>query len=204
MSIPTQDSCDWNNPSEAFLWASMYIPVLGRSPMVWPRMIAEKMSEHYDACGFVHVDRVAALADENGYIHVDQLPKQRQKLMRPYRGQQTELNPMGRWVPMDEDEPEPVRIQDPVAMTVHEREAQVERLRYLGYQVNEPEPEKPKGGVEDVFDHPPSFDPTDKTVTAVNAYLRVCEDRTEYVRVIRAEKRGQARQGILKRFKEDD
>lgn len=200
--IPTQDSCDWNKPSEALLWASMYIPVLGRSPMVFPRLIAERLSEHYDACGFVHVDRIAALADENGYIHVDQLPKQRQKLVRPYRGQQTQLNPMGRWAPMDEEEPEPIVIQDPAAMTVHEREAQVERLRYLGYKINEPEPAKPKGGVEDPLDLPPEFNPDEHSVTEVNAYLRACEDRTEYVRVVRAEKRGQARKGILKRFDE--
>lgn len=197
--IPTQSTCDWNDPSQAMVWASMYIPVLGRSPMVFPRIIAEKLSEHYTACGYVHVDQVAALADENGYVHVSQLPEQKQKLVRPYRGQQHELNPMGRWASMDEIEPEPVVIQDPAAMTVHEREAQVERLRYLGYRVNEPEPETPKGHVEDPLDQPPSFNPDEHTVTEVNAYLRDLEDKTEYARVVRAEKRGQARQGILKR-----
>lgn len=197
--IPTKESCDPSKPSEAMLWACMYIPVAGRSPMVFPRMIAEKISEHFVECGFVHVDDIAALADENGMVRVSDLPKQKKKLMRPYRGQQHQLNPMGQWVGMDEPEPEPVVIQDPAAMTVHERAAQVERLRYLGYKINEPDPEVPKARVVDPLDDPPEFDPGAHSVNEVNAYLRNLEDKTEYVRVVRAEKRGQARNGILKR-----
>lgn len=200
--IPTKDTCDQSNPDEAMLWACMYIPVMGRSPMTFPRMIGEKMSRHFVECGYVHVDNIRALADENGMVHVDQLPKQTKKFQRPYRGQQTQLNPMGSFVPMSVKDPEPVVIQDPVALTVQEREAQVERLRYMGYRINEPEPEPEKAKVLDALDMPPTFNPDEHTVTEVNTYLRDLEDRTEYVRVIRAEKRGQSRNGILKRHNE--
>jgi len=177
----------------------MYVPVVGKNPMVLPRNLGEQISTHLTECGFVHVDQVRALADENGMVHVNNLPKQEKKLVRPYRGQQSAYNPLGRYAPMDEVEPEPVVIQDPAAMTVHEREAQVERLRYLGYKVNDPEPEAPKGYVEYPLDLPPEFNPDEHTVTEVNTYLRDLEDKTEYARVVRAEKRGQARNGILKR-----
>lgn len=195
-NIPLQSQCDPTKPEEALLWASMYIPVAGRSPMVFPRMIGELLSRHYTECGFVHVDYIRSLADENGMIHVDQLPKQQKKFMRPYRGQQHVLNGSGTWVPMDTEEPEPIVIQDPAAMTAHEREAQVERLRYLGYRINEPEPGPKRASVGEA---PPKFNPSKHSVKEVNAYLRTIEDQKEYRAVVLAEKAGKARPGILKR-----
>lgn len=196
--IPLKSECDPTVPAEAMLWASMYIPVAGRSPMVFPRMIAEKFSEHYTEAGFVHVDYIRSMADENGMVHVDQLPQQKKKFRRPFRGAQSPLNGMGGWVPMDEVEPDPVRIQDPAAMTVAEREAVVERLRYKGYRINEPEeaPKKASIGVA-----PPRLDPSSKSVKEVNAYLRDLTDKTEYRSVVAAEQAGKARPGILKRHK---
>lgn len=196
--IPLQEDCDPTKPEEAALWASMYIPVAGRSPMVFPRMIGEHFSKHYTECGFVHVDYIRSLADENGMVHVDKLPKQKKKFRRPYRGQQNLFNGMGMFVPMDDEDPEPIRIQDPAAMTVHEREAQVERLRYLGYKINEPDPETPKASVGQA---PPRFDPSQHSVKDVNAYLRGLDpkDFVEYRGVVMAELAGKARPGILKR-----
>src|SRR5690606_16939511 len=128
-------------------WASMYIPVAGRSPMVFPRMIGETFSKHYHECGFVHVDYIRSLADENGMVHVDKLPEQQKKFRRPYRGQQHLLNGMGGWVPMDSEDPEPVVIQDPATMTNEELNAQVERMRYMGFRINEPEPDQGRASV---------------------------------------------------------
>lgn len=201
--IPRIDDCDPDDPEQALLWASMYIPVAGGSPMVFPRMIAELISKHYSECGIVHAPSLARLANPHGFIHVDQLPKQTKKFMRPYRGQQHVLNGAGGWVAMDVPEEPPIVIQDPVEMTIQEREAQVERLRYLGYKVNEPEPQPPKGRVVPPEEKAPRFDPTAHSVTEVLAYLRDLDDGLERQRVIHAETTGRARQGILKRHKEN-
>lgn len=200
--IPRLEDCDPDDPDQALVWASMYIPVAGRSPMVWPRMIAELISRHYTECGIVHAPSLARLANSHGFIHVDQLPKQTKKFMRPYRGQQHPLNGAGGWVAMDEPEEPPIVIQDPAEMTVHEREAQIERLRYLGYKVDEPEPETPKARVVDPAERPPRFDPSAHTSAEVNAYLRDLDDDLERRRVLHAERQGKARNGILKHHKE--
>src|SRR5690606_22857671 len=116
---------------------------------------------------------------------------------RPYRGQQHLLNGMGGWVPMDSEDPEPVVIQDPATMTNEELNAQVERMRYMGYRINEPEPEVGKASVATE----PRFNPKNHSVRDVNAYLRTCEDKDEYRNVILAEQAGKARPGILKKHK---
>lgn len=176
--------------------------------MVFPRMIAELISKHYTECGIVHAPSLARLANSHGFIHVDDLPKQVKKFSRPYRGQQHPLNGAGGWVAMDVEEEPPIVIQDPVAMTAHERAAQIERLEYLGYKVDPPEPEVPKARVLDPEELPPRFDPAEHSVTEVNAYLRGLlgdehiNDDLEHRRVIHAERIGKARNGILKRFPE--
>ena len=195
--IPLQSECDPTKPEEALLWASMNIPVAGRSPMVFPRMIGEALSKHYSECGFVHVGYIRSLADENGMVHVDRLPEQKKKFQRPYRGQQHVLNGMGGWVSMDAEEPEPIVVQDPVLLAQNERDAQLERYRYLGYKIDAPEPDVGKASVP----AEPRFNPTNHTVKAVNAYLRACEDKDEYRNVILAELAGKARPGILKKNK---
>src|SRR5690606_7160755 len=195
-NIPWQSECDPTKPEEAMLWASMNIPVAGRSPMVFPRMLCQSLSKHYSECGFVHVDYIRSLADENGMVHVDQLPEQQKKFMYPARGQRSVLNGAGGWGPMDQEQPEPIVIQDPSVMTVPEREAQLEVYRYLGYKIDEPEPEVKKASVAEA---PPKFDPSKHSVTEVNAYLRAIEDKTEYRAVVLAEQAGKARAGILKR-----
>lgn len=200
--IPRIDDCDPDVPEQALLWASMYIPCAGRSPMVFPRMIAELISKHYSECGVVHAPSLARLANEDGFIHVDQLPKQKKKFSRPYRGEQHPLNGAGGWVAMDAPEEEPIVIQDPAVMTVREREAQIERLRYMGYKVNEPEPEDPKARVLEAWEKPPRQDPAKLSASEVNAYLRDV-DELERQRVIHAERNGKNRAGILKRHKED-
>lgn len=192
--IPRQSECDPTKPEQALLWASMYIPVTGRSPMVFPRMIAETFSKHYSECGFVHVDYIRSMADDNGMVHVDRLPRQQKKFRRPHRGQQHVLNGMGGWVPIDDEDHDPVTIQDPATMTVHEREAQVEQLRYLGYKINEPDPGTAKASVGQA---PSTFDPAKHSVKAVNAYLDALDDDTEYRRLVHAEQSGRARPGIV-------
>lgn len=186
-----------DNPEERFLSVLQFIPIGfgadagGRNRIVWPEAITRAISKHLTECGVPPVD--PALATK--------------KIRPPGRGEQHPLNGMGDWVGVDEPEPEKIKIQDPVSMTVREREAQVERLRYMGYKVNEPEPEQPVAKVVDAIDEPPRFDPNIHTVTEVNAYLRDfvdgedISDEVEYRRVLYTERHGQARAGILKRHK---
>jgi len=126
------------------------------------------------------------------------------KLIRPVRGPAHMLNGAMQWVALDVEEPEPVVIQDPATMTRYERAAQVERLRYLGYKIDEPDPEDPKAQVIDALDDPPRFDPSAHSVVEVNAYLRELGDTdpVERSRVLFAELNGRARNGILRRHKE--
>jgi hypothetical protein len=191
-----------DDPEEFALWAVQSIPLLGTTPATFIEPLARAISRHLDDAGFEHVSRLHAIADENGFIHVSQLKEQRKKWQRPYRGDQHTLNNAAMWVAMDADEPEPVTIQDPALMTRFEREAVAERMRYMGYRVDEPVPEPVKGTVVDTLDDAPRFDPGSHTVTEVNAYLRGLGDGDpiELGRVLFAERNSQARNGILKRW----
>lgn len=179
-----QPDCDPTEPEEHFLWAVQSIPLLGRGCGTFLEPIARSISKHLWECGFRHDPAL-----------------QTKKWQRPYRGEQHVLNGSAQWMPMDAEEEEPVVIQDPALMTVREREAQVERLRYLGYKVNDPVPEPPKARVVDALDQPPRWDPAPHSVTEVNAFLRGLEDDpVERGRILFAERNGKARNGILRRW----
>jgi hypothetical protein len=185
------EDIDPDNPEERFLPALQSIPVGfggdagGRNRMVWPEPIARAISKHLTECGVPPIDPEQATIEYR----------------RPYRGEQNRFNGAGGWVPKgSEPQPDPVVIQDPATMTVREREAVVERMRYMGYRINEPEEQPRKARVVDAIDEPPRFDPTSHTVTEVNAYLRDTDD-LERRRVIYAERKNKARPGILKRHK---
>ncbi|MFI5781211.1 DUF2744 domain-containing protein [Nocardia sp. NPDC051570] len=185
----TLDAIDPNDPEQRFLPALQAIPIMGRTPIIFPEPIARVISKHLTEAGCPPMD--PALASK--------------KFQRPYRGEPTIFNPAGQWVDKDAVDPEPVVIQDPAAMTVREREAQVERLRYLGYRINEPEPAVPTAQVVDTLDTPPRFDPGAHSVREVNTYLRDLgdDDRIERRRVLHAERHGKGRNGILKRHEEN-
>lgn len=186
------EDIDPDNPEERFLPVLQFIPLgwggdsNSRQRITWPEAISRAISKHLTECGVPPVD--PALATK--------------KLRLPYRGEQHPLNGMGGWAPLDEEDPEPVVIQDPLTMTKRERQAVVERLRYGGYRINEPEPPKPVAKVVDEIDEPPRFDPATHTVTETNAYLRELgdSDEVEKRRVLYSERHGQARNGILKRW----
>ncbi|NEW40775.1 DUF2744 domain-containing protein [Nocardia cyriacigeorgica] len=191
------EDIDPDNPEERFLPVLQYIPIgwggdsNSRQRIVWPEAIARAISKHLTEAGCPPIDPALAA----------------KKLRAPYRGEQHPLNGMGTWVPIDEEDPEQVVIQDPVTMTKRERQAQIERLRYMGYRINEPEPPQPVAKVVDAIDDPPRFDPGAHSVTETNAYLRglseSIEDEVERRRVLYAERKGQARKGILKRWSDD-
>lgn len=181
------EDIDPDDPEQRFLPVLQALPYgPNATPMVFPESIARAISRHLTECGVPPIDPDAAT----------------KKLRLPHRGPNTGLNGAITWVPIDdEDAAPPVVIQDPATMTVFEREAVVERLRYQGYRINEPEDPPPTARVVDALDEPPRFDPSQHSVTEVLVYLRELDDDIERGRVLHAERTGQARKGILKRQK---
>jgi hypothetical protein len=193
--IPTIDTCDQSDPKQKYQWAFADWPYLGTQGYTPAEEIRETYSERLDALAFVHAPALAALADENGNIHVSQLPEMKLKLRMPYRGQQHATNGLLKWVDLDDEDPEPVMIQDPAELTVHEQMVQVERLRFTG-AIKDPEPEVVAAQVV----NRPLFDPSEHTPSYVNGYL-AGQSELEIRRVIAAEMCGKARDQILRKHK---
>lgn len=198
-ALPTQADLDnipefgpEGKPNEEYMerfaaWAFIGVPGIGSAVMNMIGSIAKAWSKHLYKCGF--------------RFHPELQDIKRQ---RPYRGQQHALNGLHAWVPVDTEEPDPIVIQDPVSMTVHEREAQVERLRYLGYRINEPGPEDSKAYVIDAVEDPSLFDPSEHTAMEVISYLRELSDLDilEKQRVVRKERQDRKRKNVLKRYED--
>jgi hypothetical protein len=89
-------------------------------------------SEHLWNCGFAHRDYLAALADENGMIHVSQLPEQIVRLQAAVRGPRSTWNPAARWVSAETPDPEPIRLPDIRQLTLQENEAMIAQYREAG------------------------------------------------------------------------
>ncbi|ANA86966.1 minor tail protein [Gordonia phage Strosahl] len=130
--IPVQDELDPNKPEEHFLWGLYNMPMLAGVGAITHIGILRKWSEHLVNCGFVHRDFIAAMADENGYIHIDQLPKQILKLQKPFRGPRHGFNNASRWVTQDTPDPEPVRIPDIRKLTDQENDAMIQQYVAAG------------------------------------------------------------------------
>lgn len=127
--FPMQADCDPENPDEHFLWAVTQIP-MGQEMMPVSPNLARAISNHLYQCGFRHNPEL-----------------QTKKQQRPWRGQQHSMNGMGRWVPMDAEEPEPVVLPNVSAMTNHERQLIVEELRNIGF-IKDPPKERGKVAYE--------------------------------------------------------
>ncbi len=132
MPFKSQKDCNPNDPEEFALWAVLGVMVRAETPMLQSELTGRAFSKGLWEFGFHHIDQLRALADEDGNINVSQLRPQQFKVLRPYRGQQHWANGSIRVVPMDEPEPEPIRIQDLRAMTVHEQQAVVAQADALG------------------------------------------------------------------------
>lgn len=104
MTIPTQGETDFDKPEEHFLWQLRGIS-WGDSVAVIPRPILEKWSKHLVDGGAVHVSSLWKLADADGKIDINDLPKQKIKYLPPSQGADHQLNGSGRWVPVDHEEP---------------------------------------------------------------------------------------------------
>lgn len=140
--IPTQESHNPQDPRQHVVWALRNLPmVAGVGAITHPGYLAE-WSEHLWKCGFRHRDYLEALADENGYIHVSQLPEQTIKFQQPFRGQRSDYNNAARWVGADDPDPEPVRIPNIRDLTQQENAAMIAQYREAGW-IPQPETKPP-------------------------------------------------------------
>jgi len=135
---PVKEKCDLDKPEEHFLWALVLIPFSEKVLQPIQQNIAKVISKHLWSLGFRHVDWLRGLANEEGFIHVDDLPEQQFKLQMPHRGPQSSLNAMAIWVPMSADTPDPIVLPDVNKMTHEERAVLTEELKKYGY-IKEPE-----------------------------------------------------------------
>ncbi|ADB93725.1 hypothetical protein REDROCK_32 [Mycobacterium phage RedRock] len=130
--IPSQESHDPNKPREHVAWALRNLPmVAGVGAITHPAYLSD-WSEHLWKAGFRHVDWIRGLADEDGNIHVSQLPAQEIKFQPAFRGQRHDMNNAARWVEKDTPDPEPVRIPNIRQLTQQENEAMLRQYREAG------------------------------------------------------------------------
>jgi len=146
--FPTQEETDFSDPEQHFLWALRNLPMIAGTGMVTLSGYLRGWSKHLWEVGCVHRDYLVSLADENGYIHVSQLPEQQIKFQEPFRGPHHQYNNAARWVRADEPDPEPVVIPNIQDLTLQERYVLAMQLKVDGVEIKEP-PKPPTAEVVD-------------------------------------------------------
>lgn len=139
--IPSQEECNFGDPEEHFLWALRNLPSFAGSGVITNSGFLRLWSKHLWEAGFAHRDYLESLADEDGNIHVDKLPKQQIKFQEAFRGPHHTYNNAARWVRADEPDPEPFTIPNIRQMTLQERYALAYQLKEDGIVI--PDPPKP-------------------------------------------------------------
>lgn len=133
MSLPTQENHDPTDPKQHVVWALRNLPMIaGVGAITHPGYLTD-WSKHLWECGFRHRDFLEGLADENGMIHVSQLPQQEIKWQPPFRGQRHDMNNAARWVREGTPDPEPVVIPDINKMTQQENIAMLQQYKDNGW-----------------------------------------------------------------------
>lgn len=189
--IPTIETCDQSNPEEALQWVFPAWPMLGDNGVTPSPELRGKGSRRLVELGLVHGPSLAKLADENGMIHVSQLPVQTLKLRGPHRGQQHWLNGAVEWVDVSEPDLEPVVVPDMEQYTVHEQAVAAEQMHHSGVLKRE---ESRIVGAR-VIDAD-SFDPKQHPPNVVIGYLMAADDFERH-RVLALEMQGKQRKSIL-------
>jgi hypothetical protein len=132
MTLPTQDTVNWGDPTEHVAWALRNLPVVAGVGAVTNPGIIKGWSKHLFDAGFRHVDYLKTLADENGNIHVSKLPAQKIKWFPAFRGPHSGFNNAARWADMDAPPPPVYRIPNIRELTQQENEAMLEQYREAG------------------------------------------------------------------------
>lgn len=131
-----QETANMGDPAQHCAWALRMMPTIaGVGAVTNPATLAE-WSKHLYACGFRHVSTIAELANADGYIHVDQLPKQQIRLAEAFRGPRNAFNNAARWVPMGAPDTPPVIVPDIRDFTANERDAVLAQFRDAGDHVD--------------------------------------------------------------------
>lgn len=147
--IPSQEETDFTDPEFHFLWALRNLPMMAGSGAVTHSGFLRLWSRHLWEVGAVHRDYLVSLADENGNIHVSQLPEQQIRFQEAFRGPHHTYNNAARWVRADEPEPEPVVIPNIQQMTTQEKYVLAFQLKEDGVIIVPP-PEAPQAEIEGV------------------------------------------------------
>jgi hypothetical protein len=135
--IRPQEQTNYANPKEHFVWALRNLPMIaGVGGITHPQFLTQ-WSEHLFNCGFAHRDYIASLADENGMVHVDQLPRQVLDFQPAVRGPRHAYNNAAGWVTEGTPAPEPVRLPDIQELTANEQQAMLQQFVDAGL-VSEP------------------------------------------------------------------
>lgn len=144
--LPSQHEADMNNPDEHIAWAMRSLPSFAGSGCVTHSGFLRRWSKHLWDCGFRHTSWLAKLADENGNIHVSQLPKQTIKFQEAFRGPHHQYNNAARWVSEDTPDPQPVIIPNLREHTIQEKYALAYQLKEEGIVI--PDAVMPPGAQE--------------------------------------------------------
>src|SRR6476620_2911576 len=128
-SIPSQPM---SKSQEHLVQAMRLMPMAAGPGEVTHPEILRVWSEHLVKAWVVHVDYLRELADEDGNIHVDKLPKQSIKFQEAFRGPHHQYNNAARWVSRDTPDPEPMRLQDVRQLTIQEQHVMAAQLEQTG------------------------------------------------------------------------
>ncbi len=136
-----------DDPREHIAWGLVHMPSFRGTPLLTHPEIIGDQSEHLFKLGFCHVGWLAGLANEDGFIHVDQLPKQQLKYQKQARGPRNPYNAASKWVDMETPEPKPMRIADIRALTPEENAAMIAQYQAAG-MIPAAQPAEDRGSIE--------------------------------------------------------
>lgn len=133
--IPSQQDHDPNDPEQHVLWALTHLPTVAGVGAITHPAYLKQWSKHLWQAGFRHTDWLRKLANEDGFIHVDQLPVQEIKFQPAFRGPQHGYNNAARWVGKDTPDPEYVKIPNVQTLTDQEAYALLYQLDARGVRM---------------------------------------------------------------------
>lgn len=205
--FPTRARCNPDCPEEALLWTYVGLPDSNGAPMLFPIDYCKRISRRQWDCGVRSPDSTIPGTSIIKY--------QRPKTTDPHW-----LTSPGVWVDINDPDREQFDMKEFVGSLPQDAKRQLAEA--LGFdptyavpddqivagfdKQSNPEPQQRYGAVSrdgaTVSNEPLPFDPVRRTVTEVLAYLRTA-DPEEVDRVVAIERHlGQARTGVLKRYKE--
>ncbi|MFE2997934.1 DUF2744 domain-containing protein [Nocardia sp. NPDC059246] len=183
--FPTYEDCqppegEEPDPNKIFQCFLGYIPFAGSTPIILSEEARGELSEILWGFGLRHHPEL-----------------QTKKLRMPYRGQQHYLNGAAHVVDIDDPDPEPVMIPDPLDYTPHEQAVIAERLYHAGMLGDRvPAYREHEFAEEESGD---LFEPADHSPSTVNGYLMAARP-AERRRVIAAEMTGKQRDQIIRKW----